>query len=234
MKQIRLKEIIRKIKNNNTKNFISVSLLAVLLVMICLLQIINTQAFYNYKYSNFNSGNFNNINEYTIAYSQNIEILGTAFFNPETGAITTNSQEFNKLQSQGVNLSEYEGAVLNLINTVRVSNGLAALQPNQSLIDIARTRSNDMLQRGYFSHYSPEGKNVFNIMKECGITFKAAGENLAHSKPASIGSPEAFLNAWMNSPSHAANILRSQYGIIGVGMVENGDRRVVTTVFRNP
>ncbi|GEM_PF-2792028 len=163
-------------------------------------------------------------------FDNTIEILGTSTVNTSK---TTNDNQ-NNLQSQGANLSDYEAAVLYLINTVRVSNGLATLQPNQQLTDIARTRSNDMLARGYFSHYTPEGKTVFNIMRECGITFKSAGENLAHSKPADIGSPEAFLNAWMNSPSHAANILRDKYGIIGVGMVENGDRRVVTTVFRNP
>jgi uncharacterized protein YkwD len=132
-----------------------------------------------------------------------------------------------------VNLSDYEAAILHLLNTVRVDNGVAALVPNQSLIDISRTRSNDMLVRNYFSHYSPEGKNVFNIMRDCGIQWSAAGENLAHARPASIGTPEAFLNAWMNSPAHARNILQSRYGIIGVGMVENGSRRVVTTVFRN-
>jgi len=143
-------------------------------------------------------------------------------------------QDPSALQNAGVNLTDYEAAILYLINTTRVNNGLAALQPNQSLTDIARTRSNDMLSRDYFSHYSPEGKTFFNILRECGIVYRAAGENLAHSKPASIGSPEAFLNAWMNSPGHAANILQSKFGIIGVGMTENSGRRIVTTVFRNP
>ncbi len=91
-----------------------------------------------------------------------------------------------------------------------------------------------MLSRDYFSHYTPEGKNVFSIMRECGIQYSAAGENLAHSRPPDIGTPEAFLNAWMNSSGHAKNILQSRFGIIGVGMIENGARRVVTTVFRNP
>ena len=116
---------------------------------------------------------------------------------------------------------------------MRAENGLAALVANQSLTDISRTRSNDMLARNYFSHYTPEGKNVFNLMRECGIQFNAAGENLGHCTPADIGTPEAFLHAWMNSPAHRANILQSKYGIIGVGMVENGSRRVITTVFRN-
>jgi uncharacterized protein YkwD len=159
---------------------------------------------------------------------QGIDVLGSSAEN-----LQQQGQTQNQPQNNGINISDYEAAILNLINTVRADRGLAALQPNQSLIDISRTRSNDMLSRDYFSHYTPEGKNVFNIFRECGITFRAAGENLAHSRPADIGTPEAFLNAWMNSPTHAANILQSKYGIIGVGMVENGGRRVVTTVFRN-
>ena len=170
---------------------------------------------------------------FTIASSgsMNYQDIGVLGSNAEN--LQQQEQTQNQPQNSGTNLTDYESAILNLINTVRADRGLAALQPNQSLTDISRTRSNDMLSRDYFSHYTPEGKNVFNIFRECGITFRAAGENLAHSRPADIGTPDAFLNAWMNSPTHAANILQSKYGIIGVGMVENGGRRVVTTVFRN-
>jgi len=129
--------------------------------------------------------------------------------------------------------TEYEAAVWYLINTLRVSNGLGALQANISLTDISRTRSSDMMSRNYFSHYTPDGKNVFNIMRECGVKFSAAGENLGQARPADIGTPEAFLDAWMKSPTHAANILQAKFGTLGVGMIENGDRRVVTTVFKN-
>jgi len=164
----------------------------------------------------------------TASSYQDIEVLGSNAVNAQQ-----QGQQQNQPQSSGVNITDYEAAILHLINTVRADRGLAALQPHQSLIDISRTRSTDMLSRNYFSHYTPEGKTVFNIFRECGITFRAAGENLAHSRPADIGSPEAFINAWMNSPTHAANILQSKYGIVGVGMAENGERRVVTTVFRN-
>ena len=162
------------------------------------------------------------------SYNEPIRVLGSEEENTQD-----QNQPQDPPQNNGVNLTDYEAAILYLINTVRAGNGLAALQPNQSLTDISRTRSGDMLARDYFSHYTPEGKTVFNILRECGIQFNSAGENLAHSKPADIGTADAFLNAWMNSPTHAANILRDKYGIIGVGMAENGGRRVVTTVFRN-
>jgi len=131
------------------------------------------------------------------------------------------------------NLSDYEAAVLNLINNIRVSNGLGALQSNQILTDIARYRCSDMIGNSYFSHYMPDGRNIFNILGENGVSYVNAGENLGQSIPASNGTPEAFANAWMQSPTHKANILRSVYSKIGIGVLDGGDRRVVTTVFMN-
>lgn len=136
-------------------------------------------------------------------------------------------------QTQTVNLNDVELQILSLINTVRVQNGLNPLVPNQMLTDIARTRSMDMQNRNYFSHYTPEGKNIFNILKESGVIYVNAGENLGQASPISWGTPEVFMNAWMNSPTHKANILRSAYGKIGIGVIDSGNRRVVTTIFMN-
>jgi uncharacterized protein YkwD len=131
------------------------------------------------------------------------------------------------------NLNDFESAILYLINNTRASNGLGALQTNQTLTDIARARCNDMLANSYFAHYTPDGRNIFNFLKESGVSYVNGGENLAQSSPASSGTPEAFMNAWMASPTHKANILRAVYSKIGVGISENGGRRVVTTVFTN-
>ncbi|MBC7334079.1 MAG: hypothetical protein H5T85_06465 [Actinobacteria bacterium] len=155
---------------------------------------------------------------------------------PQQGA-QTQSQDNQQTQTQIVvetaNLNGVESQILALINNIRVENGLAPLVPNQMLTDIARTRSQDMQQRNYFSHTTPDGKNIFSILKENGVIYKHAGENLGHASPVSYGSPEAFVNAWMNSPSHRANILRAEYGKIGIGVVDAGNRRVVTTIFMN-
>ena len=131
------------------------------------------------------------------------------------------------------NLNEFEAAVLYFINTIRVSNGLGALQPNQMLTDIARSRCNDMIVNSYFSHYTPDGRNIFNIFRENGVSYVNAGENLGQSTPASMGTPEAFADAWMASPTHKANILRPVYSKIGIGVVDGGGRRVVAIVFMN-
>ncbi len=90
-----------------------------------------------------------------------------------------------------------------------------------------------MVSRGYFSHYSPEGSTFFNIMRDSGISWANAGENLGNAAPANWGTPSAFINAWMNSASHRDNMLRGHYKYIGVGIVDGGGRRVITTIFLN-
>jgi uncharacterized protein YkwD len=99
------------------------------------------------------------------------------------------------------------------------------------LTDLARLRSNDMVTRGYFSHYTPDGQNIKHIFAQYGVDYRNFGENLGNAKPASYGSPNAFLDAWMNSPSHRDNMLKGYYTHIGVGVVDGGGRRVVTVLF---
>jgi uncharacterized protein YkwD len=146
------------------------------------------------------------------------------------------SQEAAKSEATiaaGANLNGLEAEILRLINNVRADHGLNQLQVVQSLTDIARTRSTDMVSRNYFSHYNPEGATFFNIMRNSGISWANAGENLGNSTPASYGTPSAFINAWMNSASHRDNMLRGHYRYVGVGIVDGGGRRVVTAIFLN-
>ena len=154
-----------------------------------------------------------------------IEVLGSS---------TTQQQASTQAAAKPqATLNDYENAVACLINNYRTSSGLNAIAYEPTLTYIAKLRSADLMDRGYFSHYTPEGTTVFDLLKSNGITARLRGENLGQAMPAGIGSPEAFLNAWQNSPSHNANMLRVGYNYIGVGMVDNGDRIVVTTVFTN-
>ena len=154
-----------------------------------------------------------------------IEVKGSSTTQDQTGTAVAG-------KPQAV-LSDYENAVAALINNYRTSSGLNALAYEPTLTYVAKLRSADLMDRGYFAHYTPEGTNVFDLFRANGINFKIGGENLGQAMPAGFGSPEAFLNAWQNSSSHNANMLRVGYNYIGVGMVENGDRIVVTTVFTN-
>jgi uncharacterized protein YkwD len=150
------------------------------------------------------------------------------------GASTSQGNQSTSVVSKPqAELNDYENAVAAYINDYRVKNGLNAIAFDPTLTYVAKYRSQDLIDRNYWSHYTPEGTTVFNLFKENGVKYKIGGENLGQATPAGIGTPEAFMNAWENSPSHNANMLRVGYNYIGVGMVSNGDRIVVTTVFTN-
>ena len=88
-----------------------------------------------------------------------------------------------------------------------------------------------MIDRNYFSHTTPEGKNIFNILQECGIAYGTAGENILYSYPLSNASPVQYFNTWMASNVHRANILGVNYSQIGIGISFNNSRVVAVLVF---
>ena len=107
----------------------------------------------------------------------------------------------------------YESEVIRLVNEVRRENGLKALTANWELSRVARYKSQDMLNKGYFSHTSPTYGTPFQMIKAFGLSFRTAGENIARGYP----TPQAVVNGWMNSSGHRANILNASYTQIGVG-----------------
>lgn len=113
---------------------------------------------------------------------------------------------------------EYEMEVIRLVNQIRKENGLSELKYNWELSRVARYKSEDMKNNGYFSHTSPTYGSPFTMMKNFGISYRSAGENIAMG----YATPEAVVNAWMNSSGHRANILNSSFTEIGVGYVESG------------
>ena len=113
----------------------------------------------------------------------------------------------------------YESEVIRLVNEVRRENGLKALTANWELSRVARYKSQDMLNKGYFSHTSPTYGTPFQMIKAFGLSFQTAGENIARGYP----TPQAVVNGWMNSSGHRANILNASYTQIGVGYVAQGN-----------
>ena len=113
----------------------------------------------------------------------------------------------------------YEAEVVRLVNQKRAEYGLKPLSQDWQLSRVARYKSQDMKDLGYFSHTSPTYGSPFQMMKSFGISYRTAGENIAKG----YASPEAVVNAWMNSPGHRANILNSTYTHIGVGFVSSGN-----------
>ena len=116
-------------------------------------------------------------------------------------------------------VSSYEREVIRLVNEIRKQNGLKELQTDWQLSRVARYKSQDMKNNNYFSHTSPTYGSPFVLMKSFGISYKAAGENIAKGQK----TPQAVVNAWMNSAGHRENILKASYTHIGVGYVASGN-----------
>lgn len=116
-------------------------------------------------------------------------------------------------------ISNYEQQVIDLVNQIRRENGLNPLQTDWELSRVARYKSQDMHDNHYFSHISPVYGSPFDMMKAFGLTYRTAGENIARGQK----SPQAVVDAWMNSAGHRANILNSSYTTIGVGYVSDGN-----------
>lgn len=110
-----------------------------------------------------------------------------------------------------------EKKMLGLVNKERESRGLKALVIDPTIVPVARAHSKDMFERQYFSHYTPEGKSPFERMTKGGVDYLAAGENLAYAPTVEIAH-----QGLMNSPGHKANILREEFGRVGIGVIDGG------------
>jgi uncharacterized YkwD family protein/spore coat assembly protein SafA len=124
------------------------------------------------------------------------------------------------LQVPQVNSSvlAFESEVIRLVNEIRAEHGLKTLAANWELSRVARYKSQDMVDNRYFSHTSPVYGSPFQMIRAFGLSFRTAGENIAYGQR----TPQAVVNAWMNSSGHRSNILNASYTQIGVGYVANG------------
>ena len=106
-----------------------------------------------------------------------------------------------------------EREVVRLTNVKRQSQGIAPLKENWELARVARYKSVDMNQKNYFSHTSPTYGSPFTMMKNFGISYRTAGENIAKGQRTA----EEVVNAWWNSAGHRKNMLNPSFTEIGVG-----------------
>ncbi|MDO8618555.1 MAG: CvpA family protein [Candidatus Daviesbacteria bacterium] len=126
-------------------------------------------------------------------------------------------------------IPDTEDEMINLVNKERISWGFKALEFDRALGDLGRLHSGDMLTQGYFSHFTPEGKDIAKRADKAGIDYTTIGENLAYAP-----SLELAHSGLMNSPGHRANILSPDFNKIGIGIMDAGTYGLmVTQVFSN-
>lgn len=105
-----------------------------------------------------------------------------------------------------------EAEVIAKVNEIRVANGLNTLRYDASLEASAAVRANELTVR--FSHTRPDGSDWYSVNPDL-----MYGENLADG----YNTADAVVNAWMASPEHKANILKSDFTTVAVSTaVKNG------------
>ncbi len=119
-------------------------------------------------------------------------------------------------------VTEQERIMIELVNDVRIANGLSSLKIDDQLTDIARMKARDMISNNYFDHYSPTYGSPFTMMKDQGVKYLLAGENLASSRTVQKG-----FEGLMNSPEHKENIMDNRYDSIGVGIIKGNTGKLM-------
>lgn len=137
---------------------------------------------------------------------------------PTDSNTNTNNTNTNT-NTDNAAIGDYEQQVVDQVNKERAAAGLSALKVNTKLASVAEKKAEDLRDNNYFSHTSPTYGSPFDMMKQFGITYTAAGENIAKGQK----TPSAVMNGWMNSEGHRANILNSSYTEIGVGYVTDSN-----------
>ena len=134
--------------------------------------------------------------------------------------VKPNSNESVKLNITKVDLKvdeKTEEAMFLKVNEERRKLAIPELTWDLSIVPVARAHAKDMWERSYFSHYSPEGKNVGDRLEKANIKYTFAGENLALAP--TLATAHAGL---MASQGHRENILEPRFKKIGIGVIDNG------------
>jgi len=110
-----------------------------------------------------------------------------------------------------------EALMFTKVNEERKKLAISELIWEPTIVPVARTHAKDMWERRYFSHYSPEGKDVGDRLNESNIKYSFAGENLALAPTV-----QTSHTGLMNSQGHRENILDSRFKKVGIGVIDNG------------
>lgn len=132
----------------------------------------------------------------------------------EEKAAVTNSEIIEETSS--LSLTAEESELLSLINDERSKNNLPNLEIDENLQNVARLKAKDLVENSYFSHTSPNLGTPFEMLKNNGISYKTASENIAGNSSIS-----GAIESWIKSEDHKKNILSTDYNYTGISVVDS-------------
>ncbi|MCE5219820.1 MAG: CAP domain-containing protein [Clostridium sp.] len=173
-----------------------------------------------------NVGNTNNVGN--TANSGTTESTGS---NTNTNANSADVQGLPQLPTTySINVqATAENKILELMNAKRAEAGLQPLTLDNTLVQVARYKSDHMIQYNYFDHVTPQGTKYTDWLQAVGYEYTAAGENIAYNTYDAV---ELF-NQWWNSPGHRANMMNASYTKVGIGVVQGNGKFMGTQEFSN-
>jgi uncharacterized protein YkwD len=173
-----------------------------------------------------------------------VVLLGTAVAIGNSGILSNDlfSEPNTTKEERKISAEQIAFDIHYEVNEVRKLHGLKPLSWSSTITEIAKKHSQDMNERNYLSHISPEGEDVADRYEQANFVCKKelsngdilkGGENLAEiSYPDELtGMGSRIVQSWMDSPSHKQNLLFKEYGREGIGVVISGETLYITQNF---
>ena len=180
---------------------------------------------------NLNEETYQNINQYTEEDSEeyfdksyyddyddyDIEYDDNYYDDNEYSTDFDDTDTLNWNDETKIDIDVFKDEVIDLVNKERKKEGISPLKYNSLLEQTAQQHSEDMALNDFFDHTNLKGESPFDRMRNNGIDYFSAGENIACGQ----SSPQEVMESWMNSDGHRKNILNASYNQIGVGIAIN-------------
>jgi len=133
----------------------------------------------------------------------------------ESSVSTSNTAPANQFDQPAAATGDETFAVL--LNDERGGAELVAVEEHALLNEAAQLHAEDMVENNYLSHVGLDGDTVADRVLEVGYDYAFIAENIAQG----YSTDAAVIEAWMNSPGHAANILDPRAADFGLGLVDD-------------
>lgn len=210
------------------KRTLKLAFILFLIVSLLTIGIVPTLAYSNYYSTKYSTNRYYYSGSYSTKYYYYRNIYpNRPVTQPTKPTQPTPAPTMPTNPAPSTGLTTDEAKMVNLVNQARNGQGVKALTVNSQLVTLARRKSQDMVDKNYFSHTSPTYGSPFDMMKSAGVKYSTAGENIAGA-----ATTESAHQNLMNSPGHRANILNSSFTQIGIGIVSGSQYgKIFTQMF---